>query len=262
MCETDYPHSDSTWPDCIGVVKHLIDHLPASGAVQDPAGQCRAVVPLHSRRATGAGACLNRAGALHGKSAVITGAGSGVGRASALRFAAEGAKVLCADLRGDSAKETVRQIEAEGGVARRARVRRLTRRAGCRDDRSGRRALRSTRHPLQQRRHPDTPARDVLRGAQRRRLRPARGGEPARRVPRVQARRDPVQEAGRWRRDPQHRVHRRSRRLGRHRLRGDQGRCAPAHAGGGDRVRAVRHPRRMPSVRRRCRTRTSRRPAG
>ena len=30
MCETDYPHSDSTWPDCIGVVKHLIDHLPAS----------------------------------------------------------------------------------------------------------------------------------------------------------------------------------------------------------------------------------------
>jgi predicted TIM-barrel fold metal-dependent hydrolase len=28
MCETDYPHSDSTWPDCIGVVKELIDHLP------------------------------------------------------------------------------------------------------------------------------------------------------------------------------------------------------------------------------------------
>src|SRR6478736_6206795 len=29
MCETDYPHSDSTWPDCIGVVKARIDHLPA-----------------------------------------------------------------------------------------------------------------------------------------------------------------------------------------------------------------------------------------
>jgi predicted TIM-barrel fold metal-dependent hydrolase len=28
MCETDYPHSDSTWPDCIGTVKKLIDHLP------------------------------------------------------------------------------------------------------------------------------------------------------------------------------------------------------------------------------------------
>jgi predicted TIM-barrel fold metal-dependent hydrolase len=28
MCETDYPHSDSTWPDCISVVKELIGHLP------------------------------------------------------------------------------------------------------------------------------------------------------------------------------------------------------------------------------------------
>jgi predicted TIM-barrel fold metal-dependent hydrolase len=27
MCETDYPHSDSTWPDCIGVVKNRIGHL-------------------------------------------------------------------------------------------------------------------------------------------------------------------------------------------------------------------------------------------
>ena len=28
MCETDYPHSDSTWPDCIDVVKRRIGHLP------------------------------------------------------------------------------------------------------------------------------------------------------------------------------------------------------------------------------------------
>jgi predicted TIM-barrel fold metal-dependent hydrolase len=27
MCETDYPHSDSTWPNCIEVVKHRIGHL-------------------------------------------------------------------------------------------------------------------------------------------------------------------------------------------------------------------------------------------
>ena len=27
MCETDYPHSDSTWPDCIGTVKRRISHL-------------------------------------------------------------------------------------------------------------------------------------------------------------------------------------------------------------------------------------------
>jgi len=54
---------------------------------------------------------------LQDKSAIITGAGSGVGRASALRFAEEGARVVCADLRLDWAKETVRQVEAAGGVA-------------------------------------------------------------------------------------------------------------------------------------------------
>jgi NAD(P)-dependent dehydrogenase (short-subunit alcohol dehydrogenase family) len=54
---------------------------------------------------------------LEGKSAVVTGAGSGVGRASALRFAAEGARVVCADIQLDRAKETVRLIEAAGGAA-------------------------------------------------------------------------------------------------------------------------------------------------
>jgi NAD(P)-dependent dehydrogenase (short-subunit alcohol dehydrogenase family) len=38
---------------------------------------------------------------LEGKVAIVTGAGSGIGRATALRFAAEGAKVLCADLKGE-----------------------------------------------------------------------------------------------------------------------------------------------------------------
>jgi NAD(P)-dependent dehydrogenase (short-subunit alcohol dehydrogenase family) len=52
-----------------------------------------------------------------GKSVVVTGAGSGVGRASALRFAEEGARVVCADVQLDWAKETVRQIEAAGGTA-------------------------------------------------------------------------------------------------------------------------------------------------
>ncbi|HEY8527573.1 MAG TPA: SDR family NAD(P)-dependent oxidoreductase [Acidimicrobiales bacterium] len=51
------------------------------------------------------------------KSVVVTGAGSGVGRASALRFAEEGARVVCADVQLDWAKETVRQIEAAGGTA-------------------------------------------------------------------------------------------------------------------------------------------------
>ena len=54
---------------------------------------------------------------LEGKNAVVTGAGSGVGRATALRFAEEGAHVVCADVQLDWAKETVRLIEAAGGAA-------------------------------------------------------------------------------------------------------------------------------------------------
>jgi NAD(P)-dependent dehydrogenase (short-subunit alcohol dehydrogenase family) len=54
---------------------------------------------------------------LAGKVAIVTGAGSGIGRASALRFAAEGASVVAADLRGPKVEETVAMIESDGGVA-------------------------------------------------------------------------------------------------------------------------------------------------
>ncbi len=52
-------------------------------------------------------------GALDGKIAIITGAGSGIGRASAIRFAAEGAKVVLGDI-GESVHETAVMI---GGAA-------------------------------------------------------------------------------------------------------------------------------------------------
>ncbi|MFI5762101.1 MULTISPECIES: SDR family NAD(P)-dependent oxidoreductase [unclassified Streptomyces] len=52
-----------------------------------------------------------------GKVALVTGAGSGIGRTSALAFAARGATVAVADLNPSSAEETVKLIEAEGGKA-------------------------------------------------------------------------------------------------------------------------------------------------
>jgi NAD(P)-dependent dehydrogenase (short-subunit alcohol dehydrogenase family) len=54
---------------------------------------------------------------LQNRSVVITGSGSGIGRACALGFAKEGANLVVADIRLDAAKETVRQIHAAGGKA-------------------------------------------------------------------------------------------------------------------------------------------------
>src|SRR5450432_4262396 len=51
----------------------------------------------------------------HGKTIVITGAGSGIGRATALIFAREGANVVCADINEDGVKETVAQVNAKSG---------------------------------------------------------------------------------------------------------------------------------------------------
>ena len=54
---------------------------------------------------------------LAGKVAIVTGAASGIGRAAALRFAAEGAAVVCADIAADQAEETARQACTAGGSA-------------------------------------------------------------------------------------------------------------------------------------------------
>jgi len=54
---------------------------------------------------------------LQGKSAIVTGAGSGIGAASARRFGAEGAAVVCADIRLARAQQTADAIVADGGNA-------------------------------------------------------------------------------------------------------------------------------------------------
>ncbi|MFM5913878.1 SDR family oxidoreductase [Chakrabartia godavariana] len=53
-------------------------------------------------------------GALQGKVAIITGAGSGIGRASALRFAAEGAKLVIGD-KTEAVHETAQMVKDAGG---------------------------------------------------------------------------------------------------------------------------------------------------
>src|SRR5882757_4917930 len=70
------------------------------------------------RMAASAGKTSNREsfmGRLEGKSVIITGAGSGIGRAASLLFAHEGAKLIAVD-RSESVKETAKLVSDAGGT--------------------------------------------------------------------------------------------------------------------------------------------------
>ena len=56
-------------------------------------------------------------GRVQGLVAIVTGAASGIGEASAIRLAEDGAKVVCADLNLEGAEETANKILKAGGVA-------------------------------------------------------------------------------------------------------------------------------------------------
>ena len=57
------------------------------------------------------------AGRLDGKVALVTGGASGIGRATALTFAREGAKLVVADMNEDGGQQTVHMITESGGEA-------------------------------------------------------------------------------------------------------------------------------------------------
>jgi glucose 1-dehydrogenase len=52
-----------------------------------------------------------------GKTCIVTGGGSGIGRATCLRMAAEGGRLVVVDLRAEAAQATVAEIKASGGEA-------------------------------------------------------------------------------------------------------------------------------------------------
>jgi len=55
---------------------------------------------------------------LENKIAVITGAGSGMGRATALLFASEGAKIIVSDINAERLDTVVKEITSKGGIAK------------------------------------------------------------------------------------------------------------------------------------------------
>src|SRR4029434_7602804 len=57
------------------------------------------------------------AGRVEGKVALVTGGASGIGRATALTFAREGAKLVVADMNADGGQQTVHMINENGGEA-------------------------------------------------------------------------------------------------------------------------------------------------
>ena len=60
---------------------------------------------------------MDRSCRFDGKSVIVTGAGMGIGRGTAVAFAREGGCVIVADISGDAADDAVREITSQGGKA-------------------------------------------------------------------------------------------------------------------------------------------------
>src|SRR5262245_42635324 len=88
--------------------------VPRDASASRPPYDCQACDGLDARRRQRGEVIDMR---MREKVAIVTGAASGIGRATALRFAAEGASVACVDRAADGASRTVEEIEAAGGRA-------------------------------------------------------------------------------------------------------------------------------------------------
>lgn len=83
----------------------------------DRRGDAGEGLPARGSRGGGIMPTVIQADALRGKVALVTGAGSGIGRASALTFAAAGAGVVVCDVAVDAGEASVQLIKAAGGEA-------------------------------------------------------------------------------------------------------------------------------------------------
>src|SRR5512132_1550497 len=81
------------------------------------AGSLEAVAYRLGHRVPRNGRRRSAMGRIEGKACIVTGAASGIGRATAGRFAEEGGQVLCVDINGDGAREAAEQIRANDGTA-------------------------------------------------------------------------------------------------------------------------------------------------
>ncbi|PFH48280.1 hypothetical protein AMATHDRAFT_65843 [Amanita thiersii Skay4041] len=96
---TNIPHTGS--PSILGVITHPFPYCMASRLSQVTGH----LTNSHSR------------GLLAGEVAIITGAGQGIGRSSALLFAKEGAKIVASDIDQKRLDDVVAEIKAAGGSA-------------------------------------------------------------------------------------------------------------------------------------------------
>ena len=165
---------------------------------------------------------------LKDKVAIVVGAGQspgegvGNGRATALTFAREGAKVLCVDYNLGSAEETVDMIKKNQGTAAAFKAD-VTKESDIKALRRRRpQALGPHRHPAQQCRRLDLGRRCRAARDHRGGLRPLRGDQPQELHPRLQAR-DPDHARAEERRHRQHLLDGRDHHLSLRRLQGDQG---------------------------------------